>query len=59
MKGKTNWKKVKAMTEEEIEANALSDSDSQPLPDNFWEDATIVYPDNENQKKMQQKFELS
>lgn len=35
MKGKTNWKKIKAMTEEEIEANALSYPDSQPLPDNY------------------------
>ena len=52
MQGKTDWEKVKAMTEEEIEENALSDPDSQPLSDDFWENATIVYPDNKNQRNL-------
>ncbi|MDJ0732019.1 MAG: hypothetical protein QNJ33_18740 [Crocosphaera sp.] len=29
--GKTNWEKVKAMTEEEIEKSAKTDSDCLPL----------------------------
>jgi putative transcriptional regulator len=32
-KGKTDWARVDAMTEEEIEAAALSDPDAQPLTD--------------------------
>ena len=31
IKGKTDWKRVAAMTEEEIVANALSDPDNPPL----------------------------
>ena len=44
MKGKTNWDKVKAMTDEEIEKNALDDPDSQPIPDEMWDDAQVVFP---------------
>jgi uncharacterized protein (DUF4415 family) len=43
----TDWARVKAMTEEEIEAAARSDPDAQPLdvdaPD-FWENAVLVIP---------------
>lgn len=31
LKGKTDWKRIAAMTEEEIVANALSDPDNPPL----------------------------
>ncbi len=32
----TDWERVKSMSESEIEANALSDQDNQPLsPDNI------------------------
>lgn len=31
--GKTDWVRLAAMTEEEIEANALSDADSLPFSD--------------------------
>jgi hypothetical protein len=33
LKTQTDWAKLKAMTEEEIEANALSDTDNPPLTD--------------------------
>ncbi len=33
MTGRTDWNRVKAMSEDEIEKNALDDPDSQPLPD--------------------------
>jgi len=46
-KGKTDWARVKAMTEEEIDAAARSDPDAQPVdvdaPD-FWEEAVLVFP---------------
>jgi hypothetical protein len=39
----TDWDRVHAMTEEEIERNALSDPDALPFDDD-WEDAIVVYP---------------
>ena len=44
MKGKTDWNRVKAMSEDEIEKNALDDPDSQPIPDEFWDKAKVIYP---------------
>jgi uncharacterized protein (DUF4415 family) len=41
-KGRTDWALLDAMTEEEIEANALSDPDNPPLEDDFWKNAIIV-----------------
>lgn len=43
MKGQTDWERVKSMTEEEIERNAWDDPDSQPLPDEFWDKAEVIY----------------
>ena len=42
----TNWKKVTEMTEAEIEASAKADPDCQPTDDDFWDDATVVKPNN-------------
>ncbi len=44
-KGKTDWERVKAMTEEEIDEAARSDPDAQPTDAEFWKDAEIVLPD--------------
>lgn len=45
---KTDWARVAAMTEEEIEANALSDPDNLPIdftdPDIWQRSATFFYP---------------
>ncbi|ACK64700.1 hypothetical protein PCC8801_0612 [Rippkaea orientalis PCC 8801] len=46
MTGKTDWNRVKAMSEDEIEKNALDDPDSQPIPDEFWDKAKVIYPQN-------------
>jgi uncharacterized protein (DUF4415 family) len=43
-KGKTDWARVDAMTEEEIDAAARSDPDAQPIDDDMWEDAVLVFP---------------
>ena len=41
--GKTDWARLKAMTEEEIEANALSDPDNLPHDsEDFWERGVSV-----------------
>jgi hypothetical protein len=44
MKGQTDWDRVDAMTDEEIEQNALDDPDNQPIPDEMWEDAKVIFP---------------
>ncbi len=46
----TDWKKVKEMTTEEIEANAQADSDCQPTDDDFWADAKVVLPETSKVK---------
>ncbi len=44
---RTDWARVDAMSEEEIEAAAQSDPDAPPVdvdaPD-FWEEAVLVFP---------------
>jgi hypothetical protein len=45
MKGQTDWAKIDAMTEEEIEQNALNDPDNQPLTDEFWNEAEVIFPE--------------
>ncbi|HEU0022789.1 MAG TPA: BrnA antitoxin family protein [Dehalococcoidia bacterium] len=43
-KGKTDWARVDAMTEEEIEEAARSDPDNPPLDEEFFKHARIVTP---------------
>lgn len=47
-KGKTDWVRVDAMTEEEIDAAARSDPDAQPTDAAFWEEAVLVLYDRPN-----------
>lgn len=39
----TDWERVKSMSDAEIEANALSDTDALPFDDD-WENAAIISP---------------
>ena len=41
-KGKTDWARIDAMTDGEIEANALSDPDSLPFTDEEWAKAVAL-----------------
>ena len=50
--GKTDWKRVDAMTEEEIHEAALSDPDAQPTDYEFWENAKVVTPDMRAKKQL-------
>ena len=50
---KTNWERVKGMSEEEIERNALSDPDAQPTTEEFWEEAELIYPSDEGASQAQ------
>ena len=65
MKGKTNWTRLEAMTEEEIEANALADPDNPPLtpeelarmrlyphPKRIWEALKLT------QEQFSERFEI-
>jgi hypothetical protein len=45
MKGQTDWARIDAMTEEEVEQNALSDPDNQPFTDEFWDKAEVIFPE--------------
>ena len=42
----TDWKRVDALTDEEIDAAASTDEDNPPTDESFWEDATVVMPEN-------------
>jgi uncharacterized protein (DUF4415 family) len=40
----TDWKRLRAMTEEEIEQNALDDPDNPPIKDEEWVNAKLILP---------------
>ena len=42
----TDWERVDALTDEEIDAAASSDADDPPTDESFWKDATAVMPEN-------------
>lgn len=44
IKDLTDWKKIKEMTEAEIEVSAKADPDCQPTDDDFWSNAAVVKP---------------
>jgi len=48
MEDLTDWERVKNMTEEEVEQNALDDPDARPLPEGFEKETWVVYPYQEN-----------
>ena len=43
-RGKTDWERVGAMTEEEIDDAAIGDPDAQPTDMEFWKDAELFPP---------------
>ena len=42
----TDWDRVDALTDEDIDAAASSDPDAPPTDASFWKDATVVMPEN-------------
>ena len=42
----TDWERVDALTDEDIDAAASSDPDDPPTNESFWEDATVIIPEN-------------
>ena len=51
-KGTTDWERVKALTEEEIDEAALADPDARPTDAEFWQDAEIVMPESKERVTM-------
>lgn len=45
-KGNTDWDRLRAMTEEEIDAGAASDPDNPPLTDDVLAQAEFVRPED-------------
>jgi uncharacterized protein (DUF4415 family) len=41
---RTDWDRVRAMSDEEIEAAAAGDADAPPLDETFWQEARVVFP---------------
>jgi uncharacterized protein (DUF4415 family) len=44
MKSLTDWDRVEAMTEDDIERNAADDPDNPPWTDEDWARARVVFP---------------
>ena len=42
----TDWERVDALTDEDIDTAASSDPDAPPTEASFWKDATVVMPEN-------------
>ena len=42
----TDWERIDAMTDEDIEAAERDDSDAMPTDEAFWQDAGVVFPEN-------------
>jgi uncharacterized protein (DUF4415 family) len=41
---RTDWDRVRAISEEEIEAATAGDPDAPPLDEAFWQEARVVLP---------------
>lgn len=54
----TDWKRVDALTDEDIEKAALSDPDDPPTDADFWKEATVVMPENTQQPTDLQNYYL-
>lgn len=43
--GRTDWERVRRMTEDEIEVTAQADPDAPLTDESFWKDAEMVVPE--------------
>ena len=48
----TDWDRVDALSDEDIDAAASSDPDAPPTDASFWKDATLVMPDSKSPSKI-------
>ena len=54
----TDWERVDALTDEDIEKAALSDPDDPPTDADFWKDATVVMPENMEERIMKHPLKV-
>lgn len=52
MPSDTDWNRVNAMTDEEIERNALEDPDAPPITEEQWKNAVLVVPGDEGKERI-------
>ena len=43
-KPKTDWRRVRSMTDEEVHAAIIDDPDAKPTDEAFWKEARLVMP---------------
>ncbi len=43
-KPKTDWRRLRSMSDVEIHAAIVDDPDAGPTDENFWKDARVVLP---------------
>ncbi len=41
---KTDWRRLRSMTDEEVHAAIIDDPDAKPTDEAFWKDARVVMP---------------
>jgi uncharacterized protein (DUF4415 family) len=41
---KTDWRRLRSMTDEEVHAAIIDDPDAKPTDEAFWKDAGVVMP---------------
>jgi uncharacterized protein (DUF4415 family) len=41
---KTDWRRLRSMTDEEVHAAIIDDPDAKPTDEAFWSDARVVMP---------------
>ena len=41
---KTDWRRLRSMTDEEVHTALIDDPDAQPTDETFWKDARVVMP---------------
>jgi uncharacterized protein (DUF4415 family) len=41
---KTDWRRLRSMTDEQVHAGVVSDPDIKPTDETFWENARVVMP---------------
>ena len=41
---KTDWRRLRSMTDEEVHAAIIDDPDAKPTDEAFWKDARVVLP---------------
>lgn len=49
---KTNWKRIKAMSDKELESNAQSDKDTLFADEQFWKTAKLVMPAEKGKERI-------